>query len=132
MTPILSLNYIGKSILEEAQFAPTTLQAFKLIVALTSITNFQLIVNQFLNPNCDGARADVASATICKSIKLIDALSSEGDFSVPANFGDKDSEGARAPSTTFPTLHDRKSKYIVATHFYQNIPSPQQRFCIIL
>ena len=118
MTPSLSLKFIGKSILEEAQFAPTTLQAFKLIVALTSITNFYLIVDLFLNPNCEGARADVASATICnKSIKLIDVLSSEGDFSVPANFGNTDSEGARAPSTTFLMLHDRKSKYIVVSHF---------------
>jgi hypothetical protein len=32
MTPSLFLKFIGKSILEEAQFAPTTLQAFKLIV----------------------------------------------------------------------------------------------------
>jgi hypothetical protein len=47
MTPSLSLKFIGKSILEEAQFAPTTPQAFKLIVALTSIANFQLIVNLF-------------------------------------------------------------------------------------
>jgi hypothetical protein len=51
MTPSLSLNFIGKSILEGAQFAPTTFQAFKLIVALTSIADFQLIVNLFLNLN---------------------------------------------------------------------------------
>jgi hypothetical protein len=56
--------------------------------------DYQLIVNLFLNPNCEGARADVALATICnKSITLIDVLSSEGDFSVPANFGNTDSEG---------------------------------------
>jgi hypothetical protein len=41
--------------------------------------DYQLIVNLFLNPNCEGARADVASATIYnKSIELIDVLSSEG------------------------------------------------------
>jgi hypothetical protein len=33
MTPSLSLKFIGKSILEGAKFAPTTLQVFKLIVA---------------------------------------------------------------------------------------------------
>jgi hypothetical protein len=118
MTPGLSLKFIGKSILEGAQFAPTTLQAFQLIVASTSIADFQLIVDLFLNLNCEGACADVASATTCnKSIKFIDVLSSEGDFSVPANFENTDSEGARAPSTTFSTLHDRKSKYIVTSHF---------------
>jgi hypothetical protein len=118
MTPSLSLNFIGKSILEGALFAPTTFQAFKLFVALTSIADFQLIVNLFLNPNCEGACADVASATICnKSFKLIDVLSSKGNFSVSANFGNKDSEGARAPSTTFPTLHNRKSEFIVASHY---------------
>jgi hypothetical protein len=132
MTPSLSLKFIRKSILEEARFAPTTLQAFKLIDALTSIADFQLIVDLFLNPNCEGARADVTSATICnKSIELIDVLSSEGDFSVPANFGNTDSEGARAPSTIFPTLHNRKSKYCHIPLF-QNIPSLQQRFRDIL
>jgi hypothetical protein len=118
MTPSLFLKFIGKSILEEARFAPTTLQAFKLIVALTSIANFQLIVDLFLNPNCERACTDVASATICnKSIKLIDVLSSKRDFSVPANFGNTDSGKARALSTIFPTLHNRKSKYIVTSHF---------------
>jgi hypothetical protein len=81
-------------------------------------TDYQLIVDLFLNPNCEGACTDVASATICnKSIKLIDVLSSEGDFSVPANFGNIESEGARAPLTTFVTLHNRKSKYNVTSHF---------------
>jgi hypothetical protein len=80
--------------------------------------NFQLIVNIYLNPNCEGACTDVASAIICnESFKLIDVLCSVGDFSVPANFGNKDSEGARAPSTTFPMLHDRKSKFIVAPQY---------------
>ncbi len=32
-------------------------------------------------------------------------------------FGNTDSEGARAPLTTFPTLHNKKSKCIVASHF---------------
>ncbi len=80
--------------------------------------DFQLIVNLFLNPNCEGACTDVASATICnESFKLIDVLCSEGDFSVPANFGNKDCVGVCAPSTTFPTLHNRKSKFIVASHY---------------
>ncbi len=43
--------------------------------------NFQLIVDLYLNPNCEEARADVASATICnESFKLIDVSCSEGDF----------------------------------------------------
>ncbi len=131
MTPISALNFIGKSILEEARFAPTALQAFKLIVASTSIANFQLIVNLFLNPHCEGARADVASATICnKSIRLIDVLSSEGDSSVPANVGNTDSEGVRAPSTTFLTLHNRKSKYIVASHFSKTFLHFNEDFAI--
>jgi hypothetical protein len=80
--------------------------------------DFQLIVDLYLNPNYEGARADVASATICnESFKLIDVSCSEGDFSVPANFGNKYSEGARAPLTTFPTLHNMKSKFIVASHY---------------
>ncbi len=45
--PSLSLKLIGKSILEGALFAPSTLQAFKYIVALTLFANFQLIVNLF-------------------------------------------------------------------------------------
>jgi hypothetical protein len=58
--PSLSLKLIGKLILEEALFAPTTFQAFKLIVALTLFTHFQWIVNLFLNPNREGAHADIA------------------------------------------------------------------------
>jgi hypothetical protein len=54
--PSLSLKLIGKSILEGALFAQTTLQAFKYIVALTLFANFQLIVNLFLNPNPPAAR----------------------------------------------------------------------------
>jgi hypothetical protein len=57
ITPSLSLKFIGASISEEAQFAPTTLQAFKFIVAPISIANFQLIVDLFLIPNREGARA---------------------------------------------------------------------------
>jgi hypothetical protein len=49
--PSLSLKLIGKSILEGALFAVTTLQAFKYIVASTLFVNFQLIVSLFLNPN---------------------------------------------------------------------------------
>jgi hypothetical protein len=131
MTPSLSLKFIGKSILGEARFAPTTLQAFKLIVASTSIADFQLIVDLFLNLNCEGACADVASATICnKSINFIDVLSSEGDFSVPANFGNTDSEGARAPLTIFPMLHNRKSKYIVTSHFSKTFLHFSEDFAI--
>jgi hypothetical protein len=57
-------------------------------------------------------------------------LSSEGDFSVPANFGNTDSEGARAPLTTFPTLHSRKSNYIVASHFSKTFLHFNEDFAI--
>jgi hypothetical protein len=98
---------------------------------LTSITNFQLIVDLFLNPNCEGARADVASATICnESFKLIDVSCSEGDFSVPAKFRNKDSEGARAPSTTFPMFHNRKSEFIVASHYFKTFLNFSKDFAI--
>jgi hypothetical protein len=43
--------------LEGAGFAPTTFQAFELIVALTSINNFQLIVSVFLNSDSEGVQA---------------------------------------------------------------------------
>jgi hypothetical protein len=43
--------------LEGAGFAPTTFQAFELIVASTSIDNFQLIVSVFLNSDSEGAQA---------------------------------------------------------------------------
>jgi hypothetical protein len=77
--PSLSLKFISKSILEGAQFAPTTFQAFKLIVAWTLFDNFQLIVDLFLNPNHEKACADIASATICnESFELIDASNAEG------------------------------------------------------
>jgi hypothetical protein len=55
--PISSLKFIGKLKLEGAGFAPTTFQAFKLFVALTSIDNFQLIVSVFLNSNPEGVQA---------------------------------------------------------------------------
>jgi hypothetical protein len=43
--------------LEGAGFAPTNFQAFELIVALTSIKNFQLIVSVFLKSNPEGVQA---------------------------------------------------------------------------
>ncbi len=55
--PTSSLKFIGKSKLEGAGFAPTTFQAFELIVASTSIDNFQLIVSVFLNSDSEGAQA---------------------------------------------------------------------------
>jgi hypothetical protein len=42
---------------EGALFASATFQAFELIIASTSITGLQLIVDLFSNPNCEGARA---------------------------------------------------------------------------
>jgi hypothetical protein len=39
-------------------------EAFKFIVALTSIANFQLIVELFLNPNHEGARAVPITSTL--------------------------------------------------------------------
>jgi hypothetical protein len=41
MTPSLSLKFIVKSLSEGEQLAPTTFQAFKLIVTSTSIVDFQ-------------------------------------------------------------------------------------------
>ncbi len=43
--PISSLKFIGESKLEGAGFAPTTFQAFKLIVVLALIADLQLVVN---------------------------------------------------------------------------------------
>jgi hypothetical protein len=41
--------------------------------------NFQLIDNLFFYLNCERARADIASATICnESFELIDASNAEG------------------------------------------------------
>jgi hypothetical protein len=54
ITPSLSIKFHGKSILEEAQFAPTIFKAFEFIVASTSIADFQLIVYLFLNPYLEG------------------------------------------------------------------------------
>jgi hypothetical protein len=54
ITPSLSIKFIGESISKEAKFAPTIFQAFKFIVALTSIADFQLIVDLFLNPHREG------------------------------------------------------------------------------
>jgi hypothetical protein len=44
----LSLKFIVESILEGALFAPTTFQAFELIVVLVSIADFQLVVEYYL------------------------------------------------------------------------------------
>jgi hypothetical protein len=55
MTPSLSLKFIVESFSERAQFAPTTFQAFKLIVTLTSIVDFQLVVELNLIPHFEGA-----------------------------------------------------------------------------
>jgi hypothetical protein len=54
ISPSLSIKFHGKSILEEAQFAPTIFKAFEFIVASTSIADFQLIVDLFLNPYLEG------------------------------------------------------------------------------
>jgi hypothetical protein len=55
MTPSLSLKFIGKSILEGAQFSPTTFQAFKLNVVLALIADFQLVVEYYLIKSSEGA-----------------------------------------------------------------------------
>jgi hypothetical protein len=54
ITPSLSIKFVGESISEEAQFAPTIFKAFEFIVASTSIADFQLIVDLFLNPYREG------------------------------------------------------------------------------
>ncbi len=46
--PSLSLKFIAKSISKGALFAPTTFQAFKLIVVLALIADFQLAVEYYL------------------------------------------------------------------------------------
>jgi hypothetical protein len=56
-TPSLSLKFIVKSLLERAQFAPTTFLELELIITLTSIINFQLVVEFDLIPHSEGAQA---------------------------------------------------------------------------
>jgi hypothetical protein len=55
--PSLSLKFIVESLLEGAQIAPTTFQAFELIVTLTSIIDFQLVVEFNLILHSEGAQA---------------------------------------------------------------------------
>jgi hypothetical protein len=128
ITPSLSLKFIGESILKEAQFAQTTFQAFKFIVASTSIANFQLIVDLFLIPNREGACA--VPITHYSASEGDQILSSASDKSILFSLTtihvewlivefiktDINVQGSRAPSTTFPTMHNRKSKFIVASH----------------
>jgi hypothetical protein len=57
MTPSLSLKFIVESLLEGKQFAPITFQAFESIVTLTSIINFQLVVEFDLILHSKGAQA---------------------------------------------------------------------------
>ncbi len=75
--PILSLKFIGESKLEGAGFAPTTFQAFELIVALTPINDFQLIVNLFLNSDSEGVQA-IPNKPPQLIVKLISIMISEG------------------------------------------------------
>jgi hypothetical protein len=55
--PSLSLKFIVESLSEGAQFAPTTFQSFELIVTLTSIVDFQLVVEFNLILHSEGAQA---------------------------------------------------------------------------
>jgi hypothetical protein len=55
--PSLSLKLIVESLLKGAQIAPTTFRAFELIVTLTSIVNFQLVVEFNLILHSEGAQA---------------------------------------------------------------------------
>jgi hypothetical protein len=128
MTPSLSLKFIGKSISEGALFASATFQAFEFIVASTSIANFQMIVDLFLIPNREGARA--VPITHYSASEGDQSLSSASDKSIMfllttihvqwliVEFikADINVQGSRAPSTTFPMMHNRKSKFIVASH----------------
>jgi hypothetical protein len=75
--PISSLKFIGKSKSEGAGFAPTSFQAFKLIVASTSIGNYQLIVSVFLNSDFEGAQA-IPNKPPQLIVKLISIMISEG------------------------------------------------------
>jgi hypothetical protein len=63
--------------LEGAGFAPTTFQAFELIVALTPINDFQLIVNLFLNSDSEGVQA-IPNKPPQLIVKLISIMISEG------------------------------------------------------
>jgi hypothetical protein len=53
----LSLKFIVESLSEGAQIAPTTFRAFELIVTLTSIINFQLVVEFNLILHSKGTHA---------------------------------------------------------------------------
>jgi hypothetical protein len=74
---ISSRKFIGKSKLEGAGFAPTAFQAFELIVASTSIDNFQLIVSLFLNSDSEGAQT-IPNKPPQLIVKLISIMISEG------------------------------------------------------
>jgi hypothetical protein len=114
--------------LEGALFASANFQAFEFIVALTSIANFQMIVNLFLIPNCEGARA--VPITHYSAAEGDRSLSTASDKSITFSLitihvqrlivefikADINVQGSRALLTTFPTMHNRKSKFIVASH----------------
>jgi hypothetical protein len=109
--PISSCKFIGKSKLEGAGFAPTTFQAFELIVALTSIDNFQLIVSVFLNSDSEGAQA-IPNKPSQLIVKLISIMISEG---------------GRAPQLIMKSLilnSDGAQKMIVVSCNCKNIPYP--------
>jgi hypothetical protein len=75
--PISSCKFIGESKSEGAGFAPTTFQAFELIVAFTSINDFQLIVGVFLNSESEGAQT-IPIKPPQLIVKLISIMISEG------------------------------------------------------
>jgi len=64
ITPSLSLKFIVEILSEGARVAPTTFRAFELIVTLTSIVNFQLVVELNLILHSEGARAPFSALIV--------------------------------------------------------------------
>jgi hypothetical protein len=104
-------------------------KAFEFIVASKSIADFQLIVDLFLIPNCEGAGA--MPITHYSASEGDQSLSSASDKFIMFSLtiihvqrlifefikADINVRGSRALSTTFPMLHNRKSEFIVASHY---------------
>jgi hypothetical protein len=121
------VRYIYSSDSEGAHTAiscnKTTFQALELIVVSTSFANFQLIVDLFLIQNREGARevpithysaSEGDRRSITFSLKNIHLQRLIVEF-IKADI--KNVQESRALSTTLPMLHNRNSKFIVASHY---------------
>ena len=112
ITPSVSLNFIVQSLSEGARFAPTTFRAFMLIVNLTSIVNFQLVVEFNLILHSEGARAPSSvlivgyrsskiSFHFCNNCRIF----SEGDQENTSNGNDtEDVEVVDPQNSNLPSL----------------------------